>query len=282
MLSEAADNFLNGLSDQLSKEREMYEKQETQDELLKMQRQLAILQRSGGSASQIRGLQEQIRTQQKDMYFDERQEQIDAIKEASDKQIEKLDRQIKIAEESLTYAKENGLYWNEVREIMKQDSDAILSFIELNLAERKSQSTLQSGLEILKDGKIVGTFTSTRGQTFKEGGLVSFTGPAWLDGTKTKPESVLTADQTDFLRNKLVDNLELFSLAISQFADKVTLSNSLNNLNENTGINIEQLDFVMQVESLANDYDARRAGQQAFEEMVRIARKAGNHSISRR
>ena len=39
---------------------------------------------------------------------------------------------------------------------------------------------------------------------FKQGGLIDFTGPAWLDGSKAKPESVLTASQTDFLRNKLL------------------------------------------------------------------------------
>ena len=142
------------------------------------------------------------------MYFDERQDQIDAIKEASDKQIEKLDRQIQIAEETLAFNKENGLYWKEVREIMKLSSAKILSFIETNLAERKGQSTLQADLAITDDGKIVGTYTGTRGMAFKTGGLADYTGPAWLDGTKNKPESVLNAEQTSFLRNKLIDNLE--------------------------------------------------------------------------
>ena len=282
MLSEAADNFLNGLSEQLDKEKKMYEKQESQDELTKLQRQLAILQRSGGSSSQIRSLQEQIKSQQKDMYFEERQDQIDAIKEASDKQIEKLDKQIQIAEETLAFNKENGLYWKEVRDIMKLDSDEILSFIETNLAERKSQSTLQADLAVTDDGKIVGTYTGTKGMVFKTGGLADYTGPAWLDGTKKKPESILNADQTDFLRNKLIDNLESFSLAINQFAKGALSNNLLNDLSENSGINIEQLDFVMKVDSIANDYDAKRAGQQAFDEMVRIARKTGNRSISRR
>ena len=56
----------------------------------------------------------------------------------------------------------------------------------------------------------------------------------------------------------------------------------LNTIGDNTGINIDQLHFEMNVEHIANDYDAKRAGQQAFEEMVRIARKSGNRSISRR
>ena len=52
--------------------------------------------------------------------------------------------------------------------------------------------------------------------------------------------------------------------------------------NEDNGINIGQLDFHMEVKEIANDYDARRAGREAMEEMVRIARKTGNRSVSRR
>jgi hypothetical protein len=29
---------------------------------------------------------------------------------------------------------------------------------------------------------------------FKTGGLADFTGPAWLDGTKSKPEYILNAE----------------------------------------------------------------------------------------
>jgi hypothetical protein len=33
-------------------------------------------------------------------------------------------------------------------------------------------------------------------KAYKTGGLADFTGPAWLDGTKSKPEYILNADQT--------------------------------------------------------------------------------------
>ena len=284
MLSDAADKFLDGLSQQLYKEKDMYERQEKQDELTKLQRQLAILQRSGGSSSQIRSLQEQIRSQQKDQYFDERQQQIDAIKEASDAEIERLDRQIQIAEETLTYAKENGAYWPEVRSMMENwSSDKILAFINENLAERREQSSLQVEVSISDDGKIASLFTEFRDTpAFKQGGLIDYTGPAWVDGSSAKPESILTASQTDFLRNQLLNNLLDFSYSIDQFTKAALNTNTLNSVNENAGINIGQLDFVMKVDSIANDYDAKRAAQQAFEEMSRIARKSGNHSILRR
>ena len=62
--------------DQLDKERKMYEQNEKDQELVKLQRQLAILQRSGGSASQIRSLQDQISNKQRDTYFDNQEKQI--------------------------------------------------------------------------------------------------------------------------------------------------------------------------------------------------------------
>jgi len=46
---------------------------------------------------------------------------------------------------------------------------------------------------------------------------------------------------------------------------------------------IENASVNMNVGSIANDYDARRAGEQALTEMLRIARKTGSaNSISRR
>ena len=83
-----------------------------------------------------------------------------------------------------------------------------------------------------------------------------------------------------------LDNLATTQAGISGLASitsnlpNVNAYNSINN--EDNGINIEQLEFHMEVKEISNDYDARRAGREAMEEMVRIARKTGNLSISRR
>ena len=45
--------------------------------------------------------------------------------------------------------------------------------------------------------------------TFLHGGMANFTGPAWLDGTKSAPEAVLNAAQTKAFM-KLADNLDKF------------------------------------------------------------------------
>jgi len=141
-ISKAASDFTDGLSEQLERERSMYEKNNQANELTKLQRQLAILQRSGGSASQIRSLQDQIDTQMQDEYFNKQQEQIDAIKEASDKQIEALESQIDIMTESLEFQKENGLLWAEVRDIMKLSTNEVMAKLLQWNPEYKEKSDL--------------------------------------------------------------------------------------------------------------------------------------------
>ena len=128
-IEDAANSLIDGLSNQLQKEQDMYANQDSADELSKLQRQLGILQRSGGSASQIASLQKEITQKQREAYFDAQQEQIDALKEASDNEIERLDRQIELMTESLEYEKENGLLWNAVYEVMAGTPEEITDFI---------------------------------------------------------------------------------------------------------------------------------------------------------
>ena len=145
--ADAAQKYQDGLSEQLDREQKMYQKQEKNNDLAKLQRQLSILQRSGGSASQIAALQNQIRGAQQDAYFEQRQEQIDAIKEASDKQLEKMDQQIKLAQEQLDFQKQNGLLWKEVRDIMNGSPESIYNYITTHDSEWMSKSGLMTDEE---------------------------------------------------------------------------------------------------------------------------------------
>jgi len=142
-LKDASEKYMEGLNEALTKEREMYNKQQSDIELVKLQRRLNILQRSGGSASEIASLQQQINAQLQDKYFEEQQAQIDAVKEASDKQLEKMQKQIELATETLTYTKENGLLWQEVYKVMEQSPQEIAAFIQEYDTELKSKSALQ-------------------------------------------------------------------------------------------------------------------------------------------
>ena len=146
-IEKTNSDLLNGLSNALSKERQLYENGENSKELTSLQRQLGILQRSGGSAAEISSLQQEIASKQQDMYFDTQQQQIDALQEASDKQLERLDRQIELEEEALEYQKANGLLWDQVYEVMAGTPDEITQFITDNNSEFWNKSEVSFGQE---------------------------------------------------------------------------------------------------------------------------------------
>ncbi len=75
---------------------------------------------------------------------------------------------------------------------------------------------------------------------FKKGGLADFTGPAWLDGTKSRPEIVLNqSDSQNFIQLRDI------------------LSEILNNKSNNSSIKSgdNYFDITINVDELANDYD---------------------------
>ncbi len=118
---------------------------------------------------------------------------------------------------------------------------------------------------------------------YKKGGLVDFTGPAWVDGTKSKPEAFLSAEDTSLLKDKIFSNSD-YSLKSIIESIKDFAKSLFNDGNSSSGYNItiEKAEVNIQPGVISNDYDARRAGELALEEMVKIARKSGNRTISRR
>nr|DAG76108.1 MAG TPA: tail tape measure protein [Caudoviricetes sp.] len=436
-LEESSQAYIDGLSDALNKERNMYDKQSTADETAKLRRQLSILQRAGGSAAEIKSLQDQIDGRMKDEYFDKMQEQIDAVQEASDKQLEKLQNQIDLLTESLEYQKENGLLWQEVYDMMNSwTPEKMLQFIEEFTKTYKENSDLQksedskdtfkelqiwdakrtsdqrnsdwsdyyskldkrfdsvkednAGLaqdafargygeggrtaaeaaanavfeEALKKaangfepdgngngntsgsnaedntvkgdatfknknykvysyddattdkkgfviygngkdvsfkvhdeqgGRILISGTDGKGQKidkrwvpkryfqYANGGLVDYTGPAWVDGTKAKPEAFLSAEDTRLLKSKIFSNSTYSLRSTLEAIENLgkTFANVSTGENSGQSINIEKLEVAIQPGVISSDYDAKRAGEMALEEMVRIARKTTNRVVSR-
>jgi hypothetical protein len=76
---------------------------------------------------------------------------------------------------------------------------------------------------------------------FKTGGLADFTGPAWLDGTPSRPEYILNAQQTERFFS-LIDVLESFN------KNDPTSTKSGDNY----------FDINIQVDKLENDYDVEQ------------------------
>lgn len=104
-----------------------------------------------------------------------------------------------------------------------------------------------------------GWYTASALQAYKKGGLANFTGPAWLDGTKTKPEAVLNArDTQNFLQLRDV------------LSDVLNKSRTIERGNsENNGDNYYDIDI--QVDKLSNDYDVDQLVRKIKKEITKDA-----------
>ena len=95
---------------------------------------------------------------------------------------------------------------------------------------------------------------STKFIPYKTGGLADFTGPAWLDGTKSRPELVLNQrDTQNFIQLKDI-------------------------LSANNGD--LSFDIDINVESLQSDYDVEQVASKVKSMIVDNARYRNNNTIS--
>lgn len=88
---------------------------------------------------------------------------------------------------------------------------------------------------------------------YKIGGFADFTGPAWLDGTKSQPEAVLNAKQTR-LFTSMVSSLEKAS---NNSNINSALGSSYNIGDINTNINVEKLDNETDIDRVARQVENR-------------------------
>jgi hypothetical protein len=65
-----------------------------------------------------------------------------------------------------------------------------------DLQKQMAMETLDATMEAIASYGFVGV-TPTPKPAYAEGGLVDFTGPAWVDGSKTKPEAFLDPEDTN-------------------------------------------------------------------------------------
>lgn len=96
------------------------------------------------------------------------------------------------------------------------------------------------------------------GLKYKSGGFADFTGPAWLDGTPSKPEAVLNALQTEHFI-KFTDTLD------KMFAGSATANNT-------SSVSIDTISF--NVESMSSAED----GEKAFNAFVDKFKEIGSQS----
>jgi len=104
------------------------------------------------------------------------------------------------------------------------------------------------------------------------GGMVENTGEAFLHAK----EAVLTPEQAKILRNDLLgSNSNSLASLLLDFRDAYNNLQTGDKITNTTtgGLIIENATVNMNVSKIANDYDAQRAGEQALNKMIEIARK---------
>ena len=115
---------------------------------------------------------------------------------------------------------------------------------------------------------------------YSQGGLVDFTGPVMVHGSKNKPEAFLSAEDTALLKNTIFSSNNNI---LQDFIDALeNRSNSNANIETAPNVVIEEVNLEIASGTIANDYDAKRAGEKILEEMVKISRKTTNRVSSRR
>lgn len=129
----------------------------------------------------------------------------------------------------------------------------------------KAVRAFQKAMGIKQDG-IVGKNTREKfkAKKYLTGGLADYTGLAWLDGSKSKPELVLNAKDT-----------ENFIILKDVLSDILKGSSSQT---KNSGDNY--YDFHITVEEIANDYDVEKMIQKVKEEINNDARYRNVNAIN--
>lgn len=111
---------------------------------------------------------------------------------------------------------------------------------------------------------------------YLNGGLADYTGYAWVDGTKARPEAFLDADDTKLLAN-FIDYAKK-----SEPIPATTINSAKSNIQSGNNVNINSIDITIESGVIEDKADAEMVGTTIAEQLMKIARKSGNISVSRR
>lgn len=111
---------------------------------------------------------------------------------------------------------------------------------------------------------------------YLNGGLADYTGYAWVDGTKARPEAFLDADDTKLLAN-FIDYAKK-----SEPIPATTINSAKSNIQSGNNVNINSVDITIESGVIEDKADAEMVGTTIAEQLMKIARKSGNISVSRR
>lgn len=134
----------------------------------------------------------------------------------------------------------------------------------------KKYSTQEPPVIVYPPSGVISLSKNSSPYAFAQGGMVDFTGPAWVDGTKSRPEAFLNADDTKRIGEaaKLLSDLPL-------------LDNPRTQTNEisNTNVGDTTFEIHINVENISSDYDVDQAVERVKQDIADAAQYAGSNVI---
>lgn len=128
------------------------------------------------------------------------------------------------------------------------------------------------------------------GKKYAKGGVINYTGPAWVDGSKSKPERILSAEQNRILEEGLAMNAgrsdrlrEVFSNFAESLGASVRASiSNITNRTSSSAITIQPGAVQLNIEQLNDKYDVEELFNDVADRLYSIASRASGRGVSRR
>ena len=117
--------------------------------------------------------------------------------------------------------------------------------------------------------ELMGVINDKAAKKYKMGGLVDYTGPAWVDGTKSAPEAFLNPEDTRRIGEaaRILSDLPIFN----SVGDTInTVSNTTGDISIEVNINVDKLSSEIDVNEMVN---------RVKDEIVSVARPIGTNVI---
>lgn len=239
-LIEAEQAKTDTLKEQLDKRKELYEdywdkldaldeEEERNANRQSLLNQLSAL--SGGSGSATNSLRKDLLQQLEDLNKEQldaqKQAQRDALTQSIDDRVEHIDNKMDTI----------NSYLRVIYEQLRQNPNVEVDFDENGKPIFSEQNKITEN---------------------KVGGIVDYTGYAWVDGTPTKPEAFLNATQT---------------ILIGRLAEALSIASTTPEVNEQSQVTIDKIEI--HTDQLNTNQDFREAGQILGEEIAAAARRRG-------
>lgn len=182
------------------------------------------------------------------------------------------------ANSSGNHGKKNSLFDNinaVISNIKKKlDANKTSDVDVVSRADGKAPSSFTSFSSVLKK-KTSTANKKAFTKKYATGGVVDYTGLAWVDGTPSKPETFLSAADTNLLAN--------FLKAAHSLTFGLSSSSVRSNVSGVPTVNVDTVEINITQAELKDDADLNKLSQDLSQKfLMDIARQSGNISISRR